>query len=200
MVVSKSGAQVDFIADLPKKERNEIETAQLVTVFASVLGITASRRPDSPFGFAQGRLGRLSPQELTHVSRQSPNSRRRKRTAQSSGRVQARARREVWAAILHHELRRQGCSSLSLRGMGADRAETRGSLHFQSYEEEVSRPHELLGSAGRDGRTGPALDSATAARIGADQGRSGRDRAADISGSAQPGAVSPGDRGRQVHA
>src|SRR6185312_6290978 len=192
MVVRKSGAQVDFIADLPKKERNEIETAKLVTVFASVLGITASRRPDS--------RGRLSPQELTHVSRQSPNSRRRKRTAQSSGRVQARARREVWAAILHHELRRQGCSSLSLRGMGADRAETRGSLHFQSYEEEVSRPHELLGSAGRDGRPGPALDSTVAARIGADQGRSGRDRAADISGSAQPGAVSPGDRGRQVHA
>src|SRR5205085_9371008 len=149
---------------------NEIEKAELVTVFASVLGIAASRRPDS--------RGRLSPQELNHVSRQSPNSRRRKRTAQGPGGIQARTRREVWAAILHHQLRREGCSSLSLRGMGADRAEAGRALHFQSDEEKVSRPYELLGSAGRDGRPGPALDSTVTARIGADQGRSGRDRAA----------------------
>src|SRR5579862_8351563 len=132
MVVSKSGAQVDFIADLPKNDRNEIETAQLVTVFASAIAVAARRRPDS-----RGRLSPHNHELKDHVSRQSPNSRRRKRTAQGPGRVQARARREVRAAILHHELRREGCSSLSLRGMGADRAEAGRALHFQSHEEEV---------------------------------------------------------------
>src|SRR5206468_7228699 len=96
-------------------------------------------RPDS--------RGRLSPRGLTNVSRQSPNSRGRKRTAESPRGIQARDRREVRAAILYHELRREGCTSVSLRGMGADRAEVGGALHFQSNEEEVSRPHELLGTA-----------------------------------------------------
>src|SRR6185312_1006231 len=153
VVVSKSGAQVDFIADLLKSDRNESETAQLVTVFASLVIVN-------------------------HVSRQSPNSRRRKRTAQGPGRVQARARREVRAAILYHELRWEGCTSLSLRGMGADRAEAGRALHFQSHEEEVSRSRELLGTASRDGRPGTPADAATVAGIGADQGRSGGHRTA----------------------
>src|SRR5690348_16201212 len=192
--VSRTGAAVDVISGTPKKSPNEIETAELVTVFASVVGIvTASRRSD--------RRGRPSlHKNLSHVSRQSPNSRGRKRTAQGPRGIQARDRREVRSAILHHELRREGCSSLSLRGMGADRAEVGGAVHLQSYEEEVSRSHELLGSAGGNGRPGPALDATVVARVGADQGRGSCDRAAGVPGSSQPGAVPPGDRGKQVHA
>jgi len=37
---------VDFKADTSKTKLNEIETTQLVTVFASLVGIVASRRPD----------------------------------------------------------------------------------------------------------------------------------------------------------
>src|SRR6266496_1127074 len=192
---NKFGAPVDLKADTPKKSPNEIEKAELVTVFASFLAIgLAQRGPD--------RGGRLSARGhgLTNVSRQSPNSRGRKRTAQGPRGIQARARREVRSAILHHELRREGCSSVSLRGMGADRAEAGRALHFQSDEEKVSRPNELLGPASGDGRPGAALDAATAARVGADQRRGGRDRAADVSGSAEPRGLSPRDRGEQVHA
>src|SRR5580700_10620342 len=104
-----------------------------------------------------------------HVSRQSPNSRRRKGTAQGPGRVQAGDRREVRTAILHHKSRREGCSSVSLRGVGADRAEVGRALHFQSYEEEVSGPRELLRADRGDGWAGAAADTATAARGGANQ-------------------------------
>src|ERR1700733_867160 len=72
----------------------------------------------------------------THVSRQSPNSRGRKRTAQSPGGVQAGDRREIRQGILHHKLRREGCSVVSLRGVGTDRAEAGRALHLQSYEEK----------------------------------------------------------------
>src|SRR5215472_9685131 len=186
-------APVEFRADTPQIGPNEAEKTQLVAVFASafVIGVAKLR----PVG-----RERRSLQKLTHVSRQSPNSRGRKRTAQDSSRVQASARREIRSAILHHELRREGCTSVSLRRMGADRAETGKALHFQSYEEEVSRSHELLGSAGGNGRARPAVDAAIAARVGADQGRGGRDRAADLPGSAESRALSPGDRGKQVYA
>src|SRR5581483_11283322 len=108
---------VERTATSPKKVLNEIEQAELVTVFASAIALgVAKRHPGGPGGPPLEKL-------TNHVSRQSPNSRRRKRTAQGPGRVQASARREVWAAILYHELRWQGCTSLSLRGVGADRAE-----------------------------------------------------------------------------
>src|SRR5579864_99101 len=173
--VAEPEAPVGLEADTLQIGPNEAEKTQLVAVFASLV-------------------------VAKHVSRQSPNSRGRKRTAQGPRGIQARDRREVWSTILYHQLRREGCTTVSLRGMGADRAEAGRALHFQSYEEEVSRPHELLGSAGGNGRSGPAPDAAVAARVGADQGRSGRDRAADVPGSSQPGAVPPGDRGQQVHA
>src|SRR5580704_11073035 len=104
-----------------------------------------------------------------HVSRQSPNSGRRKGTVKDPGRIQACDRRKVRTTILHHKSRWEGCSSVSLRGVGADRAEAGRALHFQSYEEKVSGPRELLRAGGRDGWTGAVADSATAARSGADQ-------------------------------
>src|SRR5579864_3541181 len=130
-------APVEFRTDTPQIGPNEAEKTQLVAVFASLAGIVAAQRHS---GGPKGP----SLQKLSHVSRQSPNSRGRKRTAQDSSRVQASARREIRSAILHHELRREGCSSVSLRGMGADRAEAGRALHFQSHEEEISRSHELL--------------------------------------------------------
>src|SRR5258708_31679142 len=88
---------------------------------------------------------------IEHVSRQSPNSRRRKGTSQGPRRIQAGDRRKVWTAILHHQSGWEGCSSVSLRGVGADRAEAGGALHFQSYKEKVSRPGELLRADGGNG-------------------------------------------------
>src|ERR1700687_4413437 len=105
----------------------------------------------------------------TYVSRQSPNSGRRKGTAQSPRRVQTGDRREVQHAILHYP---PGWPSLSLRGMGTDRAEAGRALHLQSYEEKVSGPGELLRADGRDGWAGSPADAAVVAGIGADQGRS----------------------------
>jgi MraZ protein len=66
-------------------------------------------------------------------------------------------------AILHHKSGWEGCSTISLRGMGADRAEAGRALQFQSYEEKVSRPHQLLRAAGRDGRAGTVVAAAVAA-------------------------------------
>src|SRR5580698_3293 len=114
-----------------------------------------------------------------YVSRQSPNPCGRKRTAQSPSGIQAGDRREVQHAILHHESGWEGCSSVSLRGMGADRAEAGGALHLQSYEEKVFGPGELLRADGGNGWTGAAADAAVAATGGGDQGRGCGDRELD---------------------
>src|SRR6202171_1887719 len=135
----------------------------------------------------------------THVSRQSPNSRRRKGTAQSPRRVQTGDRREVQHAILHHQPGWQGWPSVSLRGMGTDRAEAGRALHLQSYEEKVSGPGELLRADGRDGWAGSPADAAVAAGVGANQGRSGRDRKPDASRGSQPESVPHRERGATVH-
>src|SRR6266704_4029620 len=135
----------------------------------------------------------------THVSRQSPNPRRRKGTAQGPRGIQARDRREVRHAILHHQLGWKGCTSISLRGMGTDRAEAGRALHFQSYEEKVSGPGELLRPDGRDGWSGPVADAAVVTGIGADQRRSRRDRQSYPSRGSQPVSVPHRDRGATVH-
>src|SRR5216683_2786275 len=91
-------------------------------------------------------------------------------------------------------------ASVSLRGVGADRAEAGRALHFQSYEEEVSGPGELLRADGGNGWAGAAADAATAARSGADQRRGCGYRQSDALDRAQPGFVPQVGRGRQVHA
>src|SRR5580700_8138714 len=190
-VVGKTGnceAPVEFEADTPTNSPNEPESTSILTAFTSlVLAAIAAKRFSAP---VRGR---------THVSRQSPNSRRRKGTAQGPLGIQARHRREVRHAILHHQLGRQGGSSISLRGMGTDRAEAGRAFDLQSYEEKVSEQGELLGAGGRDGRTGAAADAATVARCGADQGRSGSERISDVSGSSQPASVPAADGRREVH-
>src|SRR5215475_8678406 len=180
--------QVDFVVDTSKKyDLREPDKTEILIVFASrVLREIVKQRHRPPVGI--------------HVSRQSPNTRGRKRTAQSAGRVQAGDRREIRATILYHQLGRQSCSSLSLRGVGANRAEVIRTLDVQSHEEEISGPGELLGPAGGNGQPGPVTDAAAIARGSADQGRSGRDRAAQLSGGPKPRAVSAGDRGKQVYA
>src|SRR5580693_9523129 len=114
-VVGKTGnceAPVEFEADTPKNSPNEPQSTSILTAFTSLVAVgVVAHRLSAP---VKGR---------THVSRQSPNSRRRKRTAQGPLGIQASHRREVRHAILHHELGWQGCSSVSLRGVGADRAE-----------------------------------------------------------------------------
>src|SRR5271157_3882629 len=143
---------------------------------------------------------RIANRETTYVSRQSSNSSRRKRTSQSPGRVQAGDRREIRHAILHHKFGRRCCSSISLRGMGTDRAEACRAFHLQPHQEEILEQDELLGTSGRDGRAGSSAHPATVARCGADQGRGRGDRISDVPGSPQPGSVSAEEAGRKVHA
>src|SRR5206468_7274049 len=124
-----------------------LRLTELCAVFTSLVAVVVARKnaPPKGTGFRRG---------FSHVSRQSSNPGRRERPSQGPGRVQAGDRREVWPAILYHQPGWQGCSSVSLRGMGADRAEAGRALQFQSYEEEVSRSDELLRAAGRDGWAG----------------------------------------------
>src|SRR5512135_223563 len=125
-----------MIENLPQLDQTS-EPTDRVTAFTS-----------GAAGFAAG------PGQQVHVSRQSSNPGRRKRTPQSPRRIQARDRREVRRAILHHLDGWKGCSDISLLGMRADRAEAGGALQFQSYEEKVFDPHQLLGSGSGDGCPG----------------------------------------------
>src|SRR5215475_1721369 len=138
--------------------------------------------------------------EIEHVSRKSPNPGRRQGPSQGPGRVQAGDRREIRAAILHHESRWGCCSSVSLRGMGTDRTEAGRAFELQSHEEKVSGTHQLLGAAGRDGWAGQAADSAVVARGRADQRRSCRGRVPELSGSQEPGSLYEEDSAGKVHA
>src|ERR1700686_5079547 len=111
-------------------------------------------------------INKRSPAFLTtaasraYVSRKSPNTRRRKRQAENPCGIQARDRREICAEILHHKSGRNCCSSVSLRGMGADRAEVGGSIDFQSDKEEIFNSHELLRAGRGDGRAGAPAGTA----------------------------------------
>src|SRR5215472_1432234 len=160
----------------PQKAVTEPEIQEQIAVFASLL-VAATN----------------------HVSRQPSNSRGRKGTSQGPFRIQASDRREVWRPILHHQRGWQGCSSISLRGMAADRGEAGKALELQSYEEEVFEPHQLLRPGGRDGWPGTAVDSGAVARIRRDQRGSGGCRKSDLSGSTEHRALSKGYRREPVH-
>src|SRR5215471_7348543 len=133
----------------PQIAVTEPEIQQAITVFTSLFVAVAGR----------------------HVSRQPSNSRGRKGTAQSTRGIQASDRREVRNAILHHQSGRKGCTSLSLRGMAADRREAGTAFELQSDQEKVFEPHELLRPSRGNGRAGKAADSVAVARFGGDQRR-----------------------------
>src|SRR6476619_8094786 len=109
-----------------------------------------------------------------NVSRQPSNSGRREGTFKGPRGIKAPDRREVRHVILHHIARWEGCSSVSLRGVSADRGEAGQALQFQSDQEKVFEPHQLLRQAGGNRWAGPGADTGIAARLGRDQGRSGR--------------------------
>src|SRR5262249_1250670 len=98
----RGGGPVQFKADTPKTSPYEPKTTEIVAISTSPVAVAVAARKLAPV-----RGG-------THVSRQSPNSRRRKRTAQAAGRIQAGDRREIWAPILHYEFGWENCPSLSL--------------------------------------------------------------------------------------
>src|SRR5215471_7900455 len=132
----------------PQKAVTEPEIHQEITVFASLLVVAAKN----------------------HVSRQPPNPRRRKGTSEDPIRIQASDRREVWDPILHHQRGWEGCSTISLRGVAADRGEAGEVVEFQSDEEEVFEPHQLLRPGSRHGRSGTFIDSSPVARFRRNQG------------------------------
>src|SRR6476659_6410618 len=143
----------------PKIAAAQPERNLEITVFASLLPVVA--------GIAVRK---------NNVSRQPSNSGRREGTFKGPRGIQAPDRREVRHAILHHIARWEGCSSVSLRGVAADRGEAGKALQFQSDEEKVFEPYQLLRSAGGNRWAGPGADTGVAARLGRDQGRSGRCR------------------------
>src|SRR5512146_3273597 len=116
--MSKEFLQIDL---------NERAMNQFLTAFTSVAAERAARNRNK-----------------RHVSRQSPNPSRRKGPAEGPGRIQAGDRREVRGAILYHFSGWACCPGISLRGVGADRAEAGGALQFQPDEEKVSDAHQLL--------------------------------------------------------
>src|SRR5215470_1770768 len=124
----------------PQKAVTEPEIQQEITVFTSLLPALA--------GLAIAKR---------YVSRQPSNSRGRKRTSQGPRRVQKADRREIWNPILHHQLGRKGCSSISLRGMAADRGKTGQALEFQPDQEEIPEPYQLLRAGGGNGRAGEVV-------------------------------------------
>src|SRR5712671_1378574 len=163
----------------PISLNNEPETPtepEIAIAFTSVIAAITARNRKHP--------GKTS---KSNVSRQSPNSGRRKRAPQDPCGIQAPDRREVRDAILYHQPRRQGCRSLSLRGVAEAGREVFTALEFQSRQEEFPETHQLLRPAGGDGRARPVADATVAAGIGGDQGRGGSDGLSDLPRSAQPG-------------
>src|SRR5687767_1180641 len=101
----------------PKNDPNEPKIADVITAFTSEMVVKAAVIAAEKAFTGPKRRG------TKHVSRQLSNPRRRKRAAEGSRRVQAPDRRALQRGILHHQHGWQGCSSLSLRGVAADRGE-----------------------------------------------------------------------------
>src|SRR2546430_872660 len=101
-----------------------------------------------------------------NVLRQTSKSGRREGKFKGPCGIQAPDRREVRHTILHHIARREGCSSVSLRGVAADRGEAGQALQFQSDEEKVFEPDQLLRATGGNRWAGPGADTGAAARVG----------------------------------
>src|SRR5260370_34953872 len=108
-----------------------------------------------------------------NVSRQPSNPGRRKGATQGPRGIQTPDRREVQSAILHHKFGWQGCSSVSLRRVGADRAKAGGAFEFQPDQEKVSRADQLLRASSGVGQPGTPAGSGPVARIRPDTGRCG---------------------------
>src|SRR6266704_3013442 len=159
----------------PKNDQEKPDLAQALATFTCLAGIVARR---SGFKAKNNR-------RKTHVSRQSPNSRGRKRTVEGPRGIQASDRREVRRAILHNQRGRECRTDLPHGRVGAHRGEAGAAFEFQSHQEKVFEPHQLLRPDGGDRRAGSPADSIAAARQGADQGRSGSTGAAQVSGSAE---------------
>src|ERR1700740_1020017 len=118
-------APVEITTDTLKNSPNEPERTALKAAF------TSSRVAVVATVSCTGRPHR---RKRSYVSRQSPNSRRRQGPSQGPGRVQAGDRREIRNEILHNDVGWQGCPDISLRGMGADRAEVTQPLTLQSHQ------------------------------------------------------------------
>src|SRR5690348_6446147 len=182
-----SGAPVEFKADSPNNSPNASESKELATFLTSSLAAAVA-----------AHVRKTPNRGRNHVSRQSPNPRGRKRAAQGARGIQARNRRQVQHPILHNQSGWEECPDLSLRGMGADRAEAGRSFHLQSHQEEVFDAHQLLGAGGGNGQPGTAAAAAVAARLGATQRRGSGNGLPEPLGSTEHGRRAPGS-GRSLH-
>src|SRR5438128_7511423 len=155
-VVANGGLRVPSqMADQnPTKPDADPELKAVVTAFASLAVAVVANK-----GLRPPKRG------SSYVSRQSPNTRRRQRTAQGPGRIQARGGRKVRQSVLHHQPRWQECLGVSLRGVAAHRGKTSAPLHLQSHQEEVPEPDQLLRSGGGDGWTGTPAGAGTGTRF-----------------------------------
>ncbi len=108
----------------PKNSPNELQSTSILTAFTSLVavGVICSQT----FRPVKGR---------THVSQQSPNSRRRKRTAQGPLGIQASHRRKYGTQFYITSLDGKVAQVYPFEGR-ADRAEVGGAFDLQSYEEK----------------------------------------------------------------
>src|SRR5271157_6667705 len=116
-----------------------------------------------------------------YVSRNAFNPTGRERAPQSAGGIQAPARRELQRPILHHQLGRAECQSISPRGVGRDRAQVEHGVQLQQVQAAVAEADQLLRAIGGDGRTGPSAAPLNSARYSGAEGRSGGQRTGELS-------------------
>src|SRR6266436_4882521 len=166
----------------PKIAVTELETQRQFTIFSFLWPVMASLIAVK-----------------SNVSRKPSNPGRRKRAPQGPRGIQAPDRREVWSAILHHKFGWQGCSSVSLRRVGADRAKAGGTVEFQPDQEKVSRADQLLRAGGGVGQPGTTAGSGPVARIRPDTGRRGCCRKPHLFIGAEQRTVREGNTRRPIH-
>src|SRR5271157_1604118 len=124
-----------------------------------------------------------------YVSRHTLNSAGRKRAPQGASGIQAPVRRELQRAILHHQLGRQECQSISPSGVGGDRAQVEHGVQLQQVQAAVAEAYQLLRAIGGDGRTGTSAAPRNSARNGGPEGRSGGQRTGEVSRSTERGSA-----------
>src|SRR3989442_12579984 len=123
---------------------------------------------------------------MTSAARHPSGNYRLEGSAKDPRRIQVISRRDLRARVLRHEPERPVRTDLPLLRMEGEGREAPGNPLDERAKTEVSRSHELLGSARADGRGGGGIDSGLAPRVGRDEGRIERDGDAGISGISEP--------------
>ena len=186
---------MDFVTETHQNSPNQPDETEVFAVFASLAAIVVAKTRLTP-GDGRGRPS-LHNGHL-NVSRQSPNSRGRKRTAPKVPAEFKRVIDEKYSLQFY---------ITSLDGKVAQvypfEEWERIEQNWQGSPPSILRrkilgPDKLLRADGRDGQTRPVADAANSAPVGGDQGRSSGDGNLTHLIVRNLDSIS-GDRGKQVH-